>query len=78
MFSGYTIPWPTNKSFLRLAIPRVKKRQINKEISGGGEGGGWVVTATKPVRLCSAAFEQLLVSGATFCGSSSLEQVLPF
>ena len=29
-------------------------------------------------RLCSATFEQLLVFGATFCGFSNLEQVLPF
>ena len=29
-------------------------------------------------RLCSATFEQLLAFGATFCGFSSLEQVLPF
>ena len=29
-------------------------------------------------RLCSATFEQLLASGATFCGFSNLEQVLPF
>ena len=29
-------------------------------------------------RLCSATFEQLLAFGATFCGSSNLEQVLPF
>ena len=29
-------------------------------------------------RLCSATFEQLLASGATFCGSSNLEQILPF
>ena len=29
-------------------------------------------------RLCSATFEQLLAFGATFCGFSNLEQVLPF
>ena len=29
-------------------------------------------------RLCSATFEQLLAFGATFCGSSNLEQILPF
>ena len=29
-------------------------------------------------RLCSATFEQRLASGATFCGFSNLEQVLPF
>ena len=29
-------------------------------------------------RLCSATFEQLLTFGATFCGFSNLEQVLPF
>ena len=29
-------------------------------------------------QLCSATFEQLLASGATFCGFSNLEQVLPF
>ena len=29
-------------------------------------------------RLCSATFEQLLSFGATFCGFSNLEQVLPF
>ena len=29
-------------------------------------------------RLCSATFEQLLAFGATFCGFSDLEQVLPF
>ena len=28
-------------------------------------------------RLCSATFEQLLAFGATFCGFSNLEQVLP-
>ena len=28
--------------------------------------------------LCSATFEQLLAYGATFCGFSNLEQVLPF
>jgi len=28
--------------------------------------------------LCSATFEQLLAFGATFCGFSNLEQVLPF
>ena len=28
--------------------------------------------------LWSATFEQLLASGATFCGSSNLEQILPF
>ena len=29
-------------------------------------------------RLCAATFEQLLAFGATFCGFSNLEQVLPF
>ena len=29
-------------------------------------------------RLCSATFEELLAFGATFCGFSNLEQVLPF
>ena len=29
-------------------------------------------------RLCSATFEQLLAFGATFCGFSNLEKVLPF
>ena len=29
-------------------------------------------------RLCSATLEQLLAFGATFCGSSNLEQILPF
>ena len=29
-------------------------------------------------RLCSATLEQLLAFGATFCGFSNLEQVLPF
>ena len=29
-------------------------------------------------RLCSATFEQLLAFGATFCGFSNFEQVLPF
>jgi len=29
-------------------------------------------------RLCSATFEQRLAFGATFCGFSNLEQVLPF
>ena len=29
-------------------------------------------------RLCSATFEQLVAFGATFCGFSNLEQVLPF
>ena len=28
--------------------------------------------------MCSATFEQLLAFGATFCGFSNLEQVLPF
>ena len=28
--------------------------------------------------LCSATFAQLLAFGATFCGFSNLEQVLPF
>ena len=29
-------------------------------------------------RLCSETFEQRLAFGATFCGFSNLEQVLPF
>ena len=36
---------------------------------------GWQVGLS---RLCSATFEQLLAFGATFCGFSNLEQVLPF
>ena len=37
--------------------------------------GDWRVGLS---RLCSATFEQLLAFGATFCGFSNLEQVLPF
>ena len=29
-------------------------------------------------RLCLATFEQLLAFGTTFCGTSNLEQILPF
>ena len=36
------------------------------------------LTPLGPSRLCSATFEQLLAFGATFCGFSNLEQVLPF
>ena len=40
-----------------------------------------ICKSTSPLglsRLCSATFEQLLASGATFCGSSNLGQILPF
>ena len=37
-----------------------------------------VVSRVGLSRLCSATFEQLLAFGATFCGFSNLEQVLPF
>ena len=31
-----------------------------------------------PSRLCSVTFQQRLALGATFCGSSNLEQLWPF
>ena len=42
---------------------------------GGSRGSGLGIGLS---RLCSATLEQLLAFGATFCGFSNLEQVLPF
>ena len=42
------------------------------ELTSGSSGSGLCLS-----RLCSATFEQLLAFGATFCGFSNLEQVLP-
>ena len=39
---------------------------------------GLTMTQLGLSRLCSATFEQLLAFGATFCGFSNREQVLPF
>ena len=36
------------------------------------------IPAGRPIPIGSATFEQLLAFGATFCGFSNLEQVLPF
>ena len=44
-------------------------------VSAEGPGLLWLRLGLS--RLCSATFEQLLAFGATFCGFSNLEQVLP-
>ena len=44
----------------------------------GGDAGRKSLFQVGLSRLCSATFEELLAFGATFCGFSNLEQVLPF
>ena len=64
IFSGYTIHI-LSYAGLSIMAPRVLAQR--PKTCGVGLS-----------RLCSATFEQLLAFGATFCGFSNLEQVLPF
>ena len=54
-----------------ISITIVKAKKFGMTLFNGTYGIGLS-------RLCSATFEQLLAFGATFCGFSNLEQVLPF
>ena len=55
-----------------------KSQDLSKELRNNKERQRENCSQIGLSRLCSATFEQLLAFGATFCGFSNLEQVLPF
>ena len=66
-----------NRSFFSIADFFVRVTSlIERQVSPQEEKSN--VSSLGLSRLCSATFEQLLAFGATFCGFSNLEQVLPF
>ena len=57
---------------------QLENLQNYKDLYGKPLERNWRTKRLGLSRLCSATFEQLLAFGATFCGFSNLEQVLPF
>ena len=68
----------------RTSLVVLYSQNYSAGIRGGGHSTKFYTGRLRPEvqlglsRLCSATFEQLLAFGATFCGFSNLEQVLPF